>query len=149
MQPGAIAGLVATVPMTLFMLAMQRLLPPGQKYALPPEELTREFAQRTDTDQNLSKPQLLGTSIAAHFGYGASTGLIYANVTKRLKWPPLLKGSLFGILIWAASYLGWMPLGRFDAAATNEPPKRNLMMIAAHVIWGAVTGLVNDQLEKR
>jgi hypothetical protein len=32
---GSVAGLIATIPMTLFMLLMQQVLPKWQKYALP------------------------------------------------------------------------------------------------------------------
>ena len=43
---GALAGVIATVPMTLFMLLMHRLLPKWQQYALPPERITTRLAKR-------------------------------------------------------------------------------------------------------
>ena len=141
---GALAGLVATVPMTLFMLVMHRLLPNWQRYALPPERVTGELAERADVD--LDKPQLLGASLLSHFGYGANMGALYSSLTRRIPLPPVLKGIVFGIAIWAASYLGWMPGLRIEQAATEEPLRRNVMMVAAHMIWGATTGIVADRL---
>ena len=146
--PGTIAGLIATLPMTLFLFIIQRLLPRWQQYALPPEKVTEEMAERTDTDKYLDKPRLVGSSIVSHFGYGAAMGALYTTLTQQIKLPPLLKGTLFGIVIWAASYLGWMPLANISVAATKEPIRRNMMMILAHVVWGSVTGVVADRLQQ-
>lgn len=143
---GALAGLVATVPMTIFILVMHRLLPGWQRYALPPERVTGEVAERANLD--LDKPQLLGATLVSHFGYGASTGALYGSLTRKIPLPPLLKGIVFGLAVWAASYLGWMPGLRMEQSATEEPLRRNLMMVAAHVVWGATTGIVTDMLER-
>ncbi|GER87739.1 membrane protein [Dictyobacter vulcani] len=144
---GAAAGGIATIPMSLFMLAAHKFLPDWQKDALPPEKVTGEVAERANID--LNKPALLGTTLTAHLGYGASMGSLYITFASKLKLPPLLKGSLFGVGVWAASYMGWLPAGKFLAAGTNETQERNMLMIIAHLIWGGVTGVVADQLEKQ
>ncbi|HUS14699.1 MAG TPA: hypothetical protein VM536_06730, partial [Chloroflexia bacterium] len=43
---GAMAGLIATAPMTVAMLLMRRLLPPRQRYPLEPSRITRRVASR-------------------------------------------------------------------------------------------------------
>ena len=144
---GAGAGSVGTVPMTLFMLGAHRLLPGWQKYALPPEKITQEAAERADIE--LNKPQLLGASLVAHLGYGASMGSLYNTFAKRVKLPAIVKGAVFGIVVWGASYLGWLPSASFSEAASDEPMKRNLLMIGAHIIWGMTTAVVTDQIERR
>lgn len=141
---GAAAGGVATIPMTLFMLAMHRILPRQQKDALPPEKITAEMAERANV--SVDKPQLLGGTLTAHLGYGASMGSLYVTITRKWAAPPLLKGCLFGLGVWAGSYLGWLPAAKFAAAGTNEAKQRNILMIIAHLIWGGVTGVVTDQL---
>ncbi len=137
-----LAGTMATVPMTLFLLAIHRFLPRWQRYALPPEEVTKELAQRTHLERYLNKPRLLAISLVSHFGYGATMGGLYGLLSGLIHLPALLKGTLFGIAIWAASYLGWMPLVHISAEAPREPLQRNLMMIVAHIIWGSVTGVL-------
>ncbi|GAC1361953.1 MAG: hypothetical protein NVSMB44_16530 [Ktedonobacteraceae bacterium] len=144
---GAAAGSAGTVPMTLFMLAAHRLLPGWQKYALPPEKITQETAERVDI--RMDKPQLLGATLVAHLGYGASMGSLYSLFAERLALPAALKGSLFGIVVWGASYLGWLPAANFSVAAPDEPARRNVMMIMAHIVWGAVTGVTVEQIEHR
>ncbi|GCF10726.1 DUF1440 domain-containing protein [Dictyobacter arantiisoli] len=141
---GAAAGGFATIPMTIFMLSAHKFLPNWQKDALPPEKITGEMTQRADI--TLPKTQLLGASLVSHLGYGASMGSLYMTFASQWKISPLLKGSLFGLAIWGGSYLGWLPAAKFEAAGTNEPSQRNLLMIIAHLIWGSVTATVADRL---
>lgn len=143
---GAAAGTVGTVPMTLFMFAAHRLLPGWQKYALPPEKITQETAERADIHMN--KPQLLGASLTAHLGYGASMGSLYNTFARRVALPAVIKGGLFGIVVWGASYLGWLPAANFSVAAPEEPVKRNVLMIGAHIIWGITTAVSVEQIER-
>ncbi len=142
---GTIAGLIATIPMTIFMLIMHRILPSWQRYAVPPEKLTKEIAERANVRQHMNKPQLLGASLVSHFGYGATMGTLYTTLTRKIALPPIYKGTLFGLIVWAASYLGWLPVAGFSVAAPEEPARRNILMIVSHIIWGATTGLLSDQ----
>lgn len=146
LSTGALAGLIATIPMTLFMLLMHRLLPQWQKYALPPERITHELSERIGADKYLNKPRLLWATLASHFGYGASMGTLYGTLSKRIPLPAVVKGIIFGVLIWAGSYLGWLPAMDMKAAATKEPPQRDALMVAAHVVWSATTGIIDDVL---
>lgn len=137
---GALAGSIATFPMTVFMLATQRLLPKHQQYELPPEILVREFSQRAHLDWHLDKRLLLGASLVSHFGYGAAMGTLYSPLAKKKLLPAPLQGMLFGLLVWAGSYLGLLPVTRFSPTAPREPARRNLLMISAHIVWGAALG---------
>jgi hypothetical protein len=143
---GAAAGSVGTVPMTLFMFAAHQWLPGWQQYALPPEKITQEAAERADV--KLNKPQLLGASLTAHLGYGASMGSLYNMFARSVALPTVVKGGMFGVLVWGASYLGWLPAASFSVAAPEEPLKRNIFMIGAHIIWGVTTAVVIDQVER-
>jgi putative membrane protein len=144
---GAFAGFVGTLFMTGFMLLMHRVLPRWQRYALPPERITKEFAERTDVDKHMDKKQLLGTTLVFHFGFGMSMGAIYDLLAQKVPLPAALKGLVFGLIVWTASYMGWLPVLGFREAAPKEPQGRNILMIAAHVVWGTVTGVVADMLE--
>src|SRR5437868_5151532 len=107
---GAIAGFVGTLPMTIFMLVMHRVLPKWQQYALPPEEITDELEDRADIDKYMDKKQHFGVALVSHFGYGAAMGVLYNFLAKRasLPVPAVLKGAVFGVAVWAWSYLGWL-----------------------------------------
>lgn len=145
---GAFAGLVGTVPMSVFMLATQRLLPKGQQYALPPELITQELAQRAKLRYKMNKMQILGATTLSHFGYGAAMGLLYRLVEQRRRGLPgaAVEGSLFGLLVWLVSYLALLPLSGMNESGQREPGRRNLMMIAAHLVWGSTMGIAADAL---
>ena len=88
----ALAGFIATIPMTLFMLGTQRFLPKGQQYELPPELLTKELARRAHFKSHLNKKQIVAVSLVSHFGYGTSIGSLYCFLEKRPNFPAPVKG---------------------------------------------------------
>lgn len=148
----ACAGALATVPMTIFMLTTQRFLPGEQRYALPPEIITRDLAHRVHIKPFLNKKQIRVATLFAHFGYGSAMGVVYHFVwrwlpgrEKRRVLAPL-QGLLYGFAVWAGSYLGLLPLLRISASGQREPGRRNLMMIAAHEVWGAALGIASNLL---
>lgn len=143
---GALAGFVATAPMSVFMLATQRFLPKRQRYQLPPEMIISEMAQRAHVRHRLNKQMVLGATLVSHFGYGTAMGATYGPLHKRVPLPTVAQGVLFGLLVWAASYLGLLPLLGISASGDREPLRRNLMMIAAHIVWGASMGAAANLL---
>ena len=48
-------------------------------------------------------------------------GALYVSVRTRLPLPIVLKGMLFGLAIWAGSYLGWPPATGVLYPATKIP----------------------------
>lgn len=146
---GSLAGLIATGPMTVFMLATQRFLPKGQRYALPPEIITEDLARRTHVRWHMNKTQILVATLISHFGYGAAMGALYNPLEKKVPLPAPVKGIIFGLGVWAASYLALLPLARMSESGQREPGRRNLMMIAAHIVWGSTTGVLAKVLTYR
>lgn len=123
---GALAGLSATMAMTAAMRGLSKRLPYGEGYPLPPRELTERLLPASDR----SLPTL---TVLSHFGYGAVAGALYGALTERYQ----KHGIAYGLSVWAASYLGWIPGLQILKPATRHPAHRDLLMIAAHVVWGA------------
>lgn len=145
---GALAGIIATIPMTLFMLLMHKLLPKWQQYALPPERITTRVAKRAKIGKEMDKPQRVGLALVSHFGYGGNMGALYTPLARKLALPPALKGALFGIIVWVGSYFGVVPAMDPSESAPEQPFQRNLMMIAAHLVWGTTLGISEDLLAR-
>lgn len=141
---GAAAGLVATVPMTLVMEALHRTLPPREQYPLPPREITEEVAEKAGINEHLQESERRALTWISHFGYGATMGALYAPLTYHYRFDPLIGGVSYGLAVWAGSYLGWLPAADILRPATEHPPRRNALMITAHVVWGATAGLLNE-----
>ena len=142
---GSLAGVIATVPMTLFMFAGQSLLPLRQHYALPPERLMGTLANQVGV--KLDKPQLMGASFVSHFGFGGAMGALYGPLMRIVPLPSVLKGMVFGLVVWSAVYGGLLSAVGMSEAAPKQPLQRNALMLAAHLVWGAGMGGAMQLLE--
>lgn len=141
----ALAGLVATAPMSLWMLAAQRGLPAHERYPLAPELITARVGQRAGLAHLMARPAARRTlSLLAHFAYGAATGSLYAAV-EHAAAPPLVRGAGLGLLVWGGSYLGALPALGILSPATRHPARRTALMVVAHLIWGSVTALLSER----
>lgn len=134
---GALAGLCATMAMTAAMRRLHHVLPPEERYPLPPREITERAlpaASRNDGG---------ATALLAHFGYGALTGALY-TVLPRGRLP----GIVYGPAVWAASYFGWIPAAGILKPAHKHPLRRDGLMILAHAVWGVVLTLGLNELQR-
>jgi uncharacterized membrane protein YagU involved in acid resistance len=145
---GLLAGLGATGPMTLAMVVMHRLLPERERQPLPPRQLTVEAAGRAGVERMDEDEQHYAT-LAAHLGYGAAAGAAYARVAEETGGASVAHGVAFGLALWVAGYIGWVPALGFAPAAHRESPPRNALMIASHAVWGASVGLLVALTEPR
>lgn len=132
---GAGAGLIATLPMTVFMRSAWKRLPPDERYALPPRQITRQILgwRRFRTMEPGIQTVL---TLLFHFLFGAAVGSIYGMVEQKIPMKNFVKGSLAGLAVWAGSYLGWIPALGILPPASRQPLHRNGLMILAHLIWG-------------
>jgi uncharacterized membrane protein YagU involved in acid resistance len=134
---GALAGFVATMPMTAVMSRLHRWLPAPERYPLPPRELTEDLPWP-------GSERSTGT-LVFHFLYGAAAGGLLGATSRR---PGLMAGAGYGVLVWMGSYLGWIPASRRLVPATRHPARRNRLMLAAHLVWGAALALGLEELER-
>ena len=141
---GALAGSIATGPMTVVMLLIYHLLPrPERLLPHPPELITRRMLG-DQAPGGRDTPRWLIWVL--HFGYGGGAGAVYAPLARRLPLPPVLRGVAFGLGVWFVSYMGWLPAVDILPPAHKHPTRRNVMMISAHIVWGAVLDLVLTRL---
>lgn len=122
---GALAGVAATLPMTIAMRHLHNRLPADERYPLPPREISKDFPR-------LGLRPATAT-LLYHFAYGGAAGAVFALFSRRRG---LTTGGLFGVGVWGASYLGWIPLARVLRPGTDHPARRNALMLAVHLVWG-------------
>jgi len=145
---GTLAGFIATAPMTLAMVAMHRVLPRRQQYRLPPRQVTMSILSSAVAKRDLEEPDRANATLISHFAYGAACGALYAPLASRLRPPGASAGVAAGVTVWTVSYLGLLPALKILEPATRHPGERNALMIAAHVIWGSVTGALVERMLK-
>lgn len=122
---GVLAGVAATLPMTIAMRQLHARLPESERYPLPPREISEDLPRL-----GLSAAT---ATLAYHFAYGGAAGGAFALFSRRRD---IATGGLFGVGVWMASYLGWIPLARILRPGTDHPARRNALMLAVHLVWG-------------
>jgi uncharacterized membrane protein YagU involved in acid resistance len=138
---GAIAGFVGTMAMTAAMRRMHERLPPPERYPLTPREIVDSASEHAGVP--LTNEAARDVTTAAHFAYGAASGALL-GVANVMLGP--MSGGAAGVGVWLASYMGWIPGVGILKPAADHPPRRNLLMIVAHVVWGVTTAKAMREL---
>ena len=138
---GAIAGVVGTLAMTSAMRRLHEKLPEKERYPLTPREIIDSTSEQAGVP--LANEAAKDITTAAHFAYGAASGALL-GVANVMLGP--VSGATAGIGIWLGSYMGWIPGAGILKPATDHPPRRNLLMLAAHVVWGVSTAKAMREL---
>ena len=139
---GAAAGVAATVPMTMVMETLHQRLKGEVPRPLPPREIAEGLAVKFGVHGDLSELDMQNLTLAMHVGYAAFTGAVLSTVGSRTAAKGAGVGALFGLGVWATSYLGWLPVFGVRQPVTYDPVARTGLMIAAHLAWGAAAGLI-------
>ena len=151
---GAAAGAAATVPMTIVMETLHERLPGEPARPLPPREITEGVVAKAGLQGEVREGEKQVLTLAGHFGYGAVCGALFGLMAPRTPGAAVAAGAAFGLSVWVGSYLGWLPSVGVRHDAREDPPARNGLMIAAHVVYGAATGALTaaalpaDDLDK-
>lgn len=144
---GITSGIIATIPMTAVMYLTRALFSGHANHTLPPQQITDSVLNTTSIPHKLIRKEHPELAVASHFGYGAGTGVLYSHLTKPLQDRPLLHGVGFGLMVWTASYAGWLPALNLQPPVEHQPQGRNKAMILSHVVWGAALGLSASYLK--
>jgi hypothetical protein len=135
---GAAAGAVATAAMSAVMLAAGRAGLMGRQ---PPEAIVRRAGALTGGEPRGRLADALAA--LAHLAFGVGTGAMYALLPRTTR--PVLRGVVVGEAVYAVSYAGWVPaLGALPRPDRDRSP-RQASMAAAHVVYGAVLGALDDR----
>jgi uncharacterized membrane protein YagU involved in acid resistance len=134
-------GLMSTAAMTVVMQWLYNALPRREQYPLPPEEIT-VVAEAKVFGRFLDEPQHMALTLFSHFGYGTVLGMVYSLVAEKIPFMPLLSGLLYGIFVWAGSYLGWLPAFRVLRPVSEFTPSRRSLLIISHLVWGGALGIL-------
>jgi uncharacterized membrane protein YagU involved in acid resistance len=140
---GALAGLVATVPMTAVIGAGRAA---GLMGTPPPAEITENIAEQAGQDPDRQSPEFQTAWLAAHVGYGAACGAIYSAIRPLLPRSDLIAGLLFGAAVWGVSYISLMPSLNLYPSTEDDSNQRQAVMIAAHAVYGTALASVEHRL---
>lgn len=148
MLTGAIAGCLATAPMSVAMQAMFERLPWYERAPLPPRTITMRVARSVGAKRHLSEPARQGTTLLSHFAMGTGMGALFGGARRWIPLPAPLAGLAFGTAVWAANYAGLLPQSGLYAPIQRQTGRRVALMIAAHLVWGAAADSIAGLLSK-
>lgn len=143
---GAIAGLAGVAAMTATMEVYYRLLPADQRRPVEPSLIVQRVMPAAVRSGEHGERRHLLLTLAAHLGYGTTSGAAYALTMSKTPLPTPVKGLVFGLALFAVGYLGWLPSAGILRPASDYPTGRNVGLIVAHLIYGSVTALVAGAL---
>jgi hypothetical protein len=101
------------------------------------------------SDESVAPVTRRAIAVPLHFGFGAVAGALFGAAAGRTRAASGPLAIPFALLVWLVSYLGWIPAAHILPPATDQPGRRNALMIAAHVVWGAATGASFRALSSR
>lgn len=140
---GAIAGAMATVPMTVALFGTAPWLPDVK--AFPPKLAVKLVTGKAGLWQQLSARQRNRLSWVSHFGYGALMGSVYAAMAKR---HGTRSGIAFGVGVWAGSYLVMLPALGIRRPVQKSFRDDHVQLVVAHLVWGAALGWLSKKLRE-
>jgi uncharacterized membrane protein YagU involved in acid resistance len=141
---GAISGFVATVPMTLAMIGINKLMSWPDRQRLEPRKITDDMLDRVGLRDDLSEDERKQAALAAHFAFGAAAGSLYPVVEPFIPAPRAIRGPIYGLGVWAVSYCGVLPAIHTLPSPEKRPFGRTVLLVAAHLVWGAAVQVTNN-----
>jgi hypothetical protein len=147
---GALGGVVGAACMTVFRTLAHRRGAIDKSVPQAAEEwLTRRIGRAWPAEPAVHHAfdQLL------HFGYGAALGAAYGALVGRLRRPgrhsPLGVGGAFGAATWLFGSWLVLPLLDVKRAPWRASLPETAVDLAAHLIYGASTALLVDELAQQ
>ena len=142
---GAVAGLVATIPMTVVIGAGRAA---GFLRTPPPVEIKENLAEQAGEDPDRGSPAFQVGWLSAHLGYGAACRAVYALMRPLLPRSNITAGLLFGGAVWSVSYMSLMPALHLYPEPHADSRWRQAVMIAAHGVFGTALAIIDSRLRE-
>lgn len=143
---GAVGGAVGSA-------LMLPLFETAKSVGLLPETPPRRVvdhaaAEATGPADPATELERTSAMVAVHVLYGAAAGACYGVVQEQIDLPAPVAGPAFGLALWAAGYLGWLPAAGILPQPWRQQPGAALTPVVAHVVYGLALGFVARSLRR-
>jgi hypothetical protein len=143
---GALGGLGATLVLSGLREAWARV---GLVFETAPMQVV-DRAEELGLVGDLSPWGRRLLTVAAHFAYGAGTGISF-GLLRREKGGPgeeASVGSALGVLAWGVGWASWLPLTGVHRAPWTQKTPKVLLPVIDHAVFGAAWGLLYRALRR-
>jgi|1186.fasta_scaffold01036_5 hypothetical protein len=157
---GVAAGLVGTACMTAHQEIRKRI---RESHAPPSNGPSRQPADPWDAapapakvarrllegilHQPVSPQHIPLLTNVMHWAYGAGWGGVYGLLRPSVRGTPAAAGPVFGLAVWAASYVSLVPMGLY-APPWEYPAGTVVNDIGYHLTYGTATATAFEVLER-
>ncbi len=157
MTIGALAGVAGTMVLQTVRKISQKYVsetaePPMKEHPgtfmvhqaerLLPETAKAKVSEKVSEETKAKIGEYLGLA------YGATFGALYGALRPQ-GGPTMLDGAWFGLLTWAAGYLGWLPASGLMPPVWKHEAKQVSKPIAEHALFGVATVAAYDLMTNR
>jgi uncharacterized protein DUF6789 len=140
---GAIGGVIGASCMTVMRALAQRA---GYIDKQVPQAVEEWLANRAGIKTPGSPVAHHAVDQVLHLGYGLFLGLIFGLTLGRKRDPRVVDGMLFGVAEWAVGFFAIIPALGVARPAWRSHPIENAVNIATHLVYGAVTAFLTEEL---
>lgn len=145
MVAGMIGGLAGSLAMSGLRLVLQRL----DLLDTPlPLKLERRIERRAGVAHKTGPAEEQALAMGMHLGIGATFGAAYGIVRSALGLPALSSGLLYGLMVYAVNLAGAGPAADLTTPPWKQEPGVVARRVGNHLLYGIVTGLVSDRLQR-
>jgi uncharacterized membrane protein YagU involved in acid resistance len=118
---------------------------------LPPAKITQAALDAAGMRAGVDDATETALTVANHWAFGTVAGTLFGAVSPvlRLPLPPALQGTVFGLVVWFISYMGWVPAAGLMRHPRQQRLDQALMPLLAHVVYGLTLGMAFGALERR
>jgi uncharacterized membrane protein YagU involved in acid resistance len=147
---GLVGGVIAAGVMSVVHKSFARIIVGTRQQKPPPDQHQGEDATVKVADgiarwllhRSLpeDKKPLAGNLV--HYAFGASVGAFYGGVAAVVPRVTTAVGLPFGVAVWLGAHVITVPALRLAEPPTRQPPSKEGLEFALHLVYGAVTELV-------
>jgi hypothetical protein len=143
---GALSGSVAAACMTVIRAAARRR---GLIEKTVPQVVEESLAHRAGLGRDAHPVLHHVVDQAMHTGYGAALGVGYALVTRGRARSLTARGVGYGVATWLFGSWLLLPLVRAKQAPWKKRGAENAVDLLAHLVFGAATALISEELSSQ
>jgi hypothetical protein len=148
---GLVAGAGGTAAMTAYQTALSNGSdgePGGDSWndAPAPAKVAKRILEGV-FHRKVSPAQIPLLTNVMHWAYGTAWGSAYGAVQGTVHKRPLLLGPVFGVGVWAASYLALVPMGIYRPP-WRYPARELATDLSYHLVYGVGAAISYEALER-
>jgi hypothetical protein len=143
---GAMSGSLAAACMTVIRMAARRR---GVIEKTVPQAAEEWLSHRSGLGRNAHPALHHLADQALHLGYGGALGIAYAVATRHRSQHAIARGLTYGVATWFAGSWLLLPLLRAKQAPWHKRPSETAVDLLAHLVFGAATAMVTDELSRQ